>query len=84
VARLKTRRRIPRPAGISSGQHLPPGRLRNRAEAGSRNSPRWANAVTTPLYPAAISRVALIGSFKTLQSALRFASLGRTRSVSQK
>ena len=34
-------------------------------------------------YPAAISRVALIGSFRTLHRALRFASRGRTRSVSQ-
>jgi hypothetical protein len=30
------------------------------------------------VYAAAISRVALIGSFNTLQSALKFASRGRT------
>ena len=35
-------------------------------------------------YAAAISRVVLTGSFNTLQSALRLASRGRTRSVSQK
>jgi len=35
-------------------------------------------------YPAAIAFVALIGSFSTLQSALRLASRGRTRSVFQK
>jgi hypothetical protein len=32
--------------------------------------------------PAAIALVALTGSFRTLQSALRFASFGRLRSVS--
>ena len=35
-------------------------------------------------YPPAISRVALIGSFNVLHNAVRFASRGRQRSVSQK
>jgi hypothetical protein len=35
-------------------------------------------------YPAAISRVALIGSFSTLHKADRFPSRGRTLSFSQK
>ena len=35
-------------------------------------------------YADAISRVALTGSFSTLQSAVRFSSRGRTRSLSQK
>jgi hypothetical protein len=36
------------------------------------------------VYPAAIAFVALTGSFRTLHSALRLESRGRTRSVSQK
>ena len=41
-------------------------------------------AESTRAYPVAISRVALIGSFNVLHSAVRFASRGRTRSFSQK
>jgi hypothetical protein len=37
-----------------------------------------------PIYAAAISRVALIGSFSTLQSADKFVSRGRLRSVSHR
>ena len=40
--------------------------------------------ITQVDYPAAISRVARIGSLSTLQSALKFASRGLTWSVSQK
>jgi hypothetical protein len=43
-----------------------------------------AKKASGPSYPPAISRVALIGSFNVLHSAVRFASRGRTRSFSQK
>ena len=51
--------------------------------SGERPSRRAGPAPFTA-YPAAISRVALIGNFKTLHNALKLASRGRQWSVSQK
>jgi len=84
VAKLSGRQGDLRPPGVPVRQLLRPERRRGPAEADSSNGPGCATGVSEPVYPAAISRVALIGSFKTLHSALKFASLGRTRSVSQK
>jgi len=48
---------------------------------------RWATSrrrMVETVYPAAIAFVALIGSFKTLHKALRFAARGRVCPFSQK